>query len=77
MKECTCVNQVSSVCLWHGGKLTVLLPGMRYPGELQEVVCLNRFDFLFSKTKQNKLLLLCCLFILNFALCTCSCISEL
>jgi len=47
---------------------SVFLPALRSLGELEEVVCFNTFNFLFSKEKRL-LLLLFCLFIFTFALC--------
>lgn len=53
---------------------SVFLPALGSLGELEEVVCFNRFNFLFCKEK--RLLLLFCLFIFAFASCALSCIAE-
>lgn len=37
---------------------SVFLPALRSLGELEEVVCFNRFNFLFSKEKKTIIIIL-------------------
>lgn len=53
MKECTCVNQVVTESAYCVKGNSAFLPALGSLGELEEVVCFNRFNFLFSKEKKT------------------------